>query len=270
MIKHSFIRLAVKFFGIFTAYFAFLYTASLFEDGTFFKLTRPNMFVQFMISISFITAAIFLLLSISPVGIKTQLFKTPKKVNDYINATLAIEMYASLGWAFIDLRYSFFKVFDIFSINEFVYAAFFICLFLWYKKLANRAPLIIAGTVYNVLWAVHTFRYEFQYTDLAHIAVISMFMLYAMLFPSLKTAFFYDIAFFYAEDGPIDAVTISASKNELGHSEILIINERHEFYTRDKRTKELKKFRFDALDFAETNIYAEDFSDFILDNMTFK
>lgn len=270
MIKHNYRRLAVKYLGIFAVYFTFLYTASVFEDGLFFKLTRPSMFMQLMISILFITAAIFMLLSISPIGIKTSLFTTPKKVNYYITATLAIEMYASLGQAFTNLRYSFFEVFDISTIDEFVYASFFICLFLWYKKLANRAPLIIAGTAYNVLWTVNAFRYELRYTELAYIAVVSMFMLYAMLFPSLKTAFFYDTAFFYAEDGPIDAVTISASKNKLGHSEILIINERHEFYTRDKRTEELKKFRFDAPDFAETNIYAEDFSDFILDSMSFQ
>lgn len=163
---------------------------------SFLKLTRPSAFYCAIQLLSFFPALIFVLSANLPVKWQCKLFKEKDNVNKFIDAIFLLHIIFAVPYAFFELRYSYFDfVFSKYSYQliDVLLALFYIFLYLSNRFNVNKLFTIIFGLAYLFSEIFYYFYSDLEMNifTIASIFMVSVYIIYTILFVNMKTAFYF-------------------------------------------------------------------------------
>lgn len=235
MYKNSTIVDFTKFLSAFLFGFVILGIISFALDVQPFQVTPSFILVNGSRFVTLLISSLYFLLSNTPVSFKTKLFPSVKKFDKFLNSLLSLQMYIALCTCLLSLRFSLIK--EVFTsayyVQNIVFSAFFVLLYLSNKISINKAFIYISGGVYIGFWYAYNFFTDYACVDISDIIPVVIIVFYMMIFdlfsiPPLKAFFYHTVIEETFNDKETEMSCISAAKNDKGETEMLMITDRYE------------------------------------------
>lgn len=235
MYKNSTLVDFTKFLSAFVFGFVILGIISFALDVQPFQLTPSFIFVNGSRFVTLLISSLYFLLSNTPVSFKTKLFPSVKQFDEFLNSLLNLQMYIALCTCLLSLRFSLIK--EVFTsayyMQNIVFSAFFVLLYLSNKISINKAFIYISGGAYIGFWYAYNFFTDYVSVDISDIIPVVIIVFYMMIFdlfsiPPLKAFFYHTVIEETFNDKETEMICISAAKNDKGEIEMLMITDRYE------------------------------------------
>ena len=232
MNKNSTLVGFTKFLSAFLFGFVILGIISFALDVEPFQITPSFILVNGSRFIVLLISSLYFLLSNTPASFKTKLFPSPAKSYKFLDSLFMIQMLFSLCTCLITIRFSLLEgVFtSAYYMQNIAFSAFFVLIYLCNKISINKAFIYILGGVYIGFWYAYNFFFSYDIIDFISVAVIVFYMMIFGLFsiPPLKSFFYHTVIIESINEKETDMVCISATKNDKGETEMLMITDRYE------------------------------------------